>query len=133
MKHGREKTFIIEVVQYKTRNLGLIQHLLVFKAAPNFESLSRVPEFSLGIFILPNRIKLIFNAVAGLPRCHEATILYFNWVCDSLTERIDMFQETLFSTQRDIVNESQVLRLLVEVNSSAIGYYGHVESIQVLA
>jgi DNA-binding ferritin-like protein len=76
---------------------------------------------------------LVFDAIASLPWCHEVTILYLDRVCDDLTERIDMFQETPFSTQRDVVNESQVLCVLVETNTSAMGYYGHVESINMLA
>ena len=128
-----KRRFISDGVQYKTKNLRPTEYLLAFKAIPNFESLSRIPEFSLGVLILPNRIRFVFNAVASLPRCHEVTILYFDRMCDDLTERIDMFQETPFSTQRYVVNESQVLRVLVETNSSAMGYYGHVESIQVLA
>jgi hypothetical protein len=106
MKQRRGKTSIMNVVQYKTRNLKLTEYPLAFKSIPNFESFSRVPKFSSGILILPNGIRLVFNAVASLPRCHKVTILYFNGVCDGLTERIDMFQETPFSTQRDVVNES---------------------------
>jgi hypothetical protein len=109
------------------------EYLLTFNAIPNFESFRRVPEFSSGILILLNCIMIVFNTIPSLPRCHEVAILYSDWVCDDLTERIDMFQETPFSTQRDIVNESQVLRVLVETNSSAMGYYGNFEYIQVLA
>jgi hypothetical protein len=93
----------------------------------------RVPEFSSGILILSNCIRFVFDAVASLPRCYEVTILYFDRVCDDLTEGIDMFQESPFSAQRNVVNESQVLCIFVETNSSAMGYYGHVESINMLA
>ena len=109
------------------------KYLLALKPIPNFKSLCRVPKFSSGIFILPNRIRLVFNAVTSLPWCHEVTILHFDRVCDDLAERIDMFQEASFSTQRDVVDESQVLRVLIKTNSSAMRYYGHVESIRKLA
>ena len=50
-------------------------------------------------------------------------------VRENLMERVDVFQQTLLSGHTQIVDESEMLRVLVQADATTVRNYGHVESI----